>query len=81
MRLHPRKNPGADKALVDTLLSEVRVQAKETGVTQQATSTRDASVKKLDQWVGELRALLKEAIADRSQVLEPVGLVVGVPEP
>ena len=71
----------AEKALVEALQTKVQVQAKETGEAQQATVTRDAAVKKLDQWVGELRAILKVALADRPQVLESVGITVGTPGP
>lgn len=70
-----------DQALVETLQTKVQAQAKETGEAQQATVTRDAAVKKLDQWVGELRAILKVALDDRPQVLESVGITVGVPGP
>jgi len=71
----------AEKALVEALQTKVQVQAKETGEAQQATVTRDAAVKKLDQWVGELRAILKVALGDKPQVLETVGITVGVPGP
>ena len=69
----------AEKALVDSLQTKVQIQAKETGEAQQATVTRDLAVKKLDKWVGDLRAILRVALSDNPQMLETVGITVGVP--
>ncbi len=66
----------AEKALVDTLQTKVQAQAKESGEAQKATEERDAAIKKLDAWVGELRIVLKVALADDLQTLEAVGITV-----
>jgi hypothetical protein len=68
----------AEKALVDALQLKVQAQAKETGEAQQATVERDVSIRALDSWIGELRTVLKVALADDPQKLESVGITVGV---
>lgn len=64
----------AEKALVDEVVSRVQSQAKETGEAQQATAARDAALKALDAWVGDLRAILKLALDNDPAALEAVGI-------
>jgi len=68
----------AEKALVDAVVTLAQKQAQETGEAQRATADRDTIVKKLDTWVGELRTVLKIALADDPQTLEAVGISVAV---
>lgn len=68
----------AEKALVDAVVTQAQAQAKETGEAQKATVDRDRALDKLDTWVGELRTILKVALADDVQSLEAVGISVAV---
>jgi len=68
----------AEKALVDAVVAQAQAQAKETGEAQQSTVARDEAVKKLDQWVSELRTVLKVALRDDPEALETVGITVVV---
>lgn len=66
----------AEKALVDLVVTRAQAQAKETGEAQQSTVARDAAIKALDTWVGELRTVLKVALAHDPEALEAVGITV-----
>ena len=66
----------AEKALVDAVVTLAQRHAKETGEAQKATVARDAALNKLDTWVGELRTVVKVALADDPQTLEAVGISV-----
>ena len=68
----------AEKALVDAVVTLAQKQAKETGEAQKATAARDAALNRLDTWVGELRTVVKVALADDPQTLEAVGTSVSV---
>jgi len=56
----------AEKALVDAV-----------ALPQEATADRDAAVRRLDTWVGELRTVLKVALAEDPETLEAVGIKGG----
>lgn len=66
----------AEKALVDQVVTRSQAQAKEMGEAQKATADRDSALDQLDTWVGELRTILKVALADDIQTLEAVGITV-----
>ena len=67
-----------EKALVEALQVRVLAQGRETAEAQRATVNRDEAVKQLDQWVGELRAVLQVALGN-SETLEAVGITVPAP--
>jgi len=65
-----------EAALVEVVVSRARAQARHTGEARQATADRDAALGRLEAWLGELRTVLRVALADAPQVLESVGIRV-----
>ena len=63
-----------EKALVDAVVALSQSQAKETSEALKSTVARDAAVKRLDAWAGELRTILKIAFVDDQRSLEAVGM-------
>lgn len=66
----------AEAALVEVVVARTRAQARRTGEAQQATADRDAALARLDDWLGDLRTVLRVALADDPQALESAGITV-----
>lgn len=60
--------------LVEVVVQRMRAQARRAGEARQATSDRNAALGRLDHWLGELRTVLRVALADDPQLLESVGI-------
>lgn len=64
-----------ESALLDQVVDKSFQQKKEIGEAQEVTEARDKKIDELAQWISDLRAVAKVAMADDPQQLEKLGIL------